>query len=329
MRDYASNGQVFRLEPGGTLTNMHSFTGGPDGAGPVAPLAEAADGSSTAPPTREDSATQAWCIGSYPLPERRPSPSSFRPRGEPPGGASVRVIGTHFQPGASAAFGGLAFPVALDADSRTVIALAPALAPGSISDAAVTNTDATTSTLAKAWFADFLDVDSPISSTTSSKRSSRAGITAGCGSGNYCRERGSHARADGRVPPEGQARRRPRSPAGHRHRFPRRARAPSRPTGSRSSPAWASRAAAAAATTARPTPVTRAQMAVFLLKTSLGSGYVPPVVARIFERRRARRLRRRLDRRPLRPRHHRRLHARLRCSTAPPTRTRADRWPFS
>jgi len=29
-------------------------------------------------------------------------------------------------------------------------------------------------------------------------------------------------------------------------------------------------------------PVTRAQMAVFLLKTSLGTGYVPPVVAQIF-----------------------------------------------
>ncbi len=55
--------------------------------------------------------------------------------------------------------------------------------------------------------------------------------------------------------------------------------------------------------------VTRAQMAVFLLKTLLGTGYVPPVVASGLRGRPAREFRGRLDQRPCRARNLRRLPA--------------------
>ena len=79
---------------------------------------------------------------------------------------------------------------------------------------------------------------------------SRHGITAGCGGGPSA-PTPRHARADGRLPAQGRARRGLRASAGDRHGLRRRApSAPSPPTGSRSSPRSASPAAAATATTA-------------------------------------------------------------------------------
>ena len=86
-----------------------------------------------------------------------------------------------------------------------------------------------------------------------------------------------HARADGRVPSQGRARLELRAALLHGplHRR-RRARADSPSTGSSSSPSRASRAVAAAPTICPNNPVRRDQMAVFLLKASEGSSYVPP-----------------------------------------------------
>ena len=123
---------------------------------------------------------------------------------------------------------------------------------------------------------DFLDVPPSNLFHTYVVAVARNGITAGCGGGNYCgtspitraqmavfllkAEHGSVLRTAGV--------RRARSPTS-------RARAPS-PTGSSSSPTRASRAVAATATTAPTTRSRASQMAVFLLKTSEGSAYVPP-----------------------------------------------------
>ena len=86
-----------------------------------------------------------------------------------------------------------------------------------------------------------------------------------------------HARADGRLPPEVEVRLGPHPAAVHGHRLHRRSlhgrhvRSLDRGArGARRSPA-----AVAAATIAPATPVTRQQMAVFLLKALEGSTYVP------------------------------------------------------
>ena len=76
-------------------------------------------------------------------------------------------------------------------------------------------------------------------------------------------------------------------------------------------------AAAAAATTARRPPVTRAQMAVFLLKAEHGSSYVPPACAGIFAGRSLPVAVRRLDRAARRRRNHGRLRRRGLLSVQP------------
>ena len=106
-------------------------------------------------------------------------------------------------------------------------------------------------------------------------------ITGGCGGGNYCPTTVTRAQMavfllkavfGAGVP----------AAAGHRTVFadvP--CRSSSSPPGSSTSRPKASREAAATATTARP-PVTRAQMAVFLLKAEHGSSYTPPPCAGVF-----------------------------------------------
>ena len=109
-----------------------------------------------------------------------------------------------------------------------------------------------------------------------------AGITGGCGGGNYCPDLSRPPRPDGRLPAQVRARLRLRAAGLHR-------------ASSTTSPARAfrrldraarrrgrDRRAAAPTSTARRQSVTRAQMAVFLLKTSEGSGYVPPPATGIF-----------------------------------------------
>ena len=287
---------------------MHTFSGGPDGDGPALPADRRTRTEiCTARPTRAASATRVSSSGSFPPRQPPPWPSVFPTSGRAAGGASVRVGGTHFQSSAGASFGGLASLAVLGADSRTVIALAPALAPGSVSDMTVTNLDATTATLSRAWFADFLDVDSLNLFHDDVEAIVRAGITAGCGSGNYCVVGVRHARADGRLPSQGKARRRPRSAPGDRNRLPRRPRGLLR-----------RRLDRGARVARRHLRLRRRQLLPGRLRHAGADGRLPAQdLARLrlrpagrgadLRRRRARRLCRRLDQRPLRPRHHRRL----------------------
>ena len=109
------------------------------------------------------------------------------------------------------------------------------------------------------------------------------GVTGGCGGGNYCPD-ASVTRAQmavfllkgklgaSHVPP----------PATGTVFSDVHGGDPSPPTGSSSWPASRSREAAAAATTVPNNPVTRAQMAVFLLKAEHGSAYTPPACTGIF-----------------------------------------------
>ena len=119
-----------------------------------------------------------------------------------------------------------------------------------------------------------------------------------------------HARADGGLPAEGEARRRPTCRRRARASSPTCPARASSPTGSRSSPPKASPAAAAAANYCPANPVTRAQMAVFLLKAKHGSAYAPPRLHRHLHRRAVPEPVRRLDRGALRRRDHRRLRRR-------------------
>ncbi|HEY1435416.1 MAG TPA: DUF1800 family protein, partial [Thermoanaerobaculia bacterium] len=126
------------------------------------------------------------------------------------GGTPVNLVGNQFLPAATVTIGGSG--VSAIVNSSTLIkATSPSLAAGSLYDIVVNN-GGPASVLSKGWFSDFGDVSQASAFHAPVETIIRDGITSGCGGGNYC---------------------------------------PS-------------------------SPVTRAQMAVFLLRAEHGSGYVPP-----------------------------------------------------
>ncbi len=103
-------------------------------------------------------------------------------------GTAVVVTGTNFVSGATAAIGGVAATGVVVQDAATIQATTPApLSPGSLNDVAVTNPDAQSGSLVKGWFADFTDVAAGDPFHDYVEKLVRNGVTAGCGSGNYCR----------------------------------------------------------------------------------------------------------------------------------------------
>jgi uncharacterized repeat protein (TIGR03803 family) len=135
------------------------------------------------------------------------------------GGTDVTITGTGFANQATVALSG-SFATNVDiVNDTTIHATTPNLAPGQLHDLAVTNTDQSIGFMERAWLADFLDVPQADIFHDYVEAIVRAGITAGCGGGNYCRD----------------------------------------------------------------SSVTRAQMAVFLLKAKHGQFYLPPDCTGVFD----------------------------------------------
>ncbi|HEX4438845.1 MAG TPA: S-layer homology domain-containing protein [Thermoanaerobaculia bacterium] len=207
-------------------------------------------------------------------------PFTISPRSGPSsGGTTVTVAGTDFQPSATLTIGGQA-GAGVSVDSATQItASTPALAPGTINDVVVTNPDATAGTITGGWISDFLDVPDTNIFYSYVTRLVANGVTAGCGGGNYC-VTASITRAQmavfllkGKlgvcyVPPAATGTVFADVPA---NGF---------------AAAWIEDLSARGITGGcgggnycPAAPVTRAQMAVFLLKTSLGTAYAPPAAS--------------------------------------------------
>ena len=192
------------------------------------------------------------------------------------GGTPVVVTGTKFQPGAALTMGGVAAGSVTVGSASSITATAPALAPGTVNDVVVSNPDSGQAVLAAAWTTDFLDVppSDPFHAYILSVL--RNGVSAGCGNGNYCPQ-AAVTRAQMAVFLV-------RAKFGGTYEPP-----PASGTVFGDVPADGFAAAfieqlAALGVTSGcgggnycpDAIVTRAQMAVFLLKTSLGEGYVPP-----------------------------------------------------
>ncbi len=144
-----------------------------------------------------------------------PTVGAISPTSGPAGsGTAATVTGTNFVDGATVTIGAMSATGVVVQDAATIQLTTPVLGPGTLNDVVVTvnNPDPQMATLAKGWFADFLDVPAGDQFHDYVEKLVRNGVTAGCGSGNYCRN----------------------------------------------------------------DAVTRAQMAVFLLKSALGSNHVPP-----------------------------------------------------
>ena len=130
----------------------------------------------------------------------------------------MTLTGANFLPGATATVGGVPATGVSVPDSTHVLATIPSLPAGTLDDVTVTNPGGLSGTLAAGWLADFLDVPQGDRFHDYVGTVFRDGITAGCGAGAYCPDN----------------------------------------------------------------PVTRAQMAVFLLKAKHGAGFVPPPCTGIF-----------------------------------------------
>jgi uncharacterized repeat protein (TIGR03803 family) len=273
-------GTVYRFDPPGTVTILYDL-GEREGGGNLSALIEASDGllygTSDAGGINGRGTVFRVNLGAA----ADPTIAAIQPAsGRAAGGRSVVIAGTHFSVDATAALGGAAFNP-LVVDSGTILAVTPPLAPGSLNDVVVTNPGPLTATLAAAFFADFLDVDDAHPFHDFVESIVRAGITAGCGGGNYCPSapvsraqmavfllKAEHGASY--VPPQCNG------------MFPD-VTCPSpfadwieqlaneNITGGCGSGLYCPAA-----------PVTRAQMAVFLLKTLLGSSYVPPGAAGTF-----------------------------------------------
>jgi hypothetical protein len=199
------------------------------------------------------------------------------------GGTAVTIEGTDFDPAATLAIGGApAAGVVIDSATQ-ISAVTPTLLPGTINDVTVSNPDGSTGTISGGFVADFLDVPDSHNFYAFVTRLVANGVTVGCGGGNYC-VGNSITRAQMAV-------------------FLLKGKlgvcyAPPPATGAVFTDVttdtfaadWiedlAARGITGGCSGGNYCPfaaVTRAQMAVFLLKTLLGSSYVPPAAAGVFE----------------------------------------------
>ena len=187
------------------------FVGAPGNTYGFASVARDAVGNEEALPAGADASTNA----------ANPSPivDALEPSSGPAGGTSVAFTGDGFLAGLSLTVGGVSATNVAVTDPQTADATFPGLAAGTLNDVTATNTGGCGWTFPRAWFADFLDVDQAHPFHRFVENIFRQGITAGCATpGSYC-------------------------PAN---------------------------------------PVTRAQMAVFLLKSKYGAAFVPPPATGVF-----------------------------------------------
>jgi hypothetical protein len=226
-------------------------------------------------------ALDASLVGPPPPPP--PAPTVFQitpPSGAAAGGSGMDITGSGYVAGATVTVGGAAATAAV-LDPGTIAAEAPPLSPGTLNDLTVTNPDTSSVTVPQAWLADFLDVPQPDIFHPFVERIFRLGITAGCGGGNFCRNDAvtrqqmavfliKAENGPGYVPP---------ACSGLFADAP----CPGLFTD------WIEQLAAEGITAGcgggnfcPNSPVTRQQMAVFLLKAEHGAGYLPAACAGIF-----------------------------------------------
>ena len=198
------------------------------------------------------------------------------------GGVPVVISGASFENGAQVTIGGVPATGELVPNPAEITATTPALAPGTAHDVVVTIPGHSDLTLPGGFFADFLDVDGAHMFHDDVVSIAKAGVTAGCGGGLYC-PASAVTRAQmaafllkakfgsSHTPPPATGSAFADVPADHPFA------------------AWIEELAALEVTEGcgggnycPEDAVTRAQMAVFLLKMEEGSAYTPPAAAGVF-----------------------------------------------
>ena len=276
-------GTVFRTDLLGNFEVVHAFVG-TDGSSPYGGLLEASDG------TLYGAANTGGFGGGgvvyrLAIAAAAASVTAIDPvSGRAAGGTPVAITGEHLYGVSVVTIGGAAATAPAVRDQGQIFTVSPALQAGTLNDVTVGGPEIRENagpTLAAAWFADFNDVPQDDIFHAYIETIFRAGITAGCGGGNYClndavrrdqmavfllkAEHGSDY-----VPPAC-------TPVFADVACP----------GTFAD--WIGQLVTEGVTAGcgggnycPSSPVTRAQMAVFLLKTKDGSSYVPPPAVGVF-----------------------------------------------
>ncbi len=269
-------GTVFRLDKNGEETVVHSFgSGGSDGEAPDSALLEASDGllyGSTVNGGAYGGGTLFRVDPAATLPVLAVSPTS----GSPGGGTVVLITGEGFQPGATVRIGTAPALAAATLGAADIQVTTPFLSGGTLNHVFVTNRTARKARSRARGFRTSTTCRRKIPRTPLSRRSSGPGSPRAAGAAPFCRlfdvPRAQMAvfmlRALlGRYYP---------APAtGTVSSWTSQPTASPRP-GSRISPPAASRRGAETDIYCPTATFRRSQMAVFLLKTLLGSSYTPP-----------------------------------------------------
>jgi uncharacterized repeat protein (TIGR03803 family) len=211
----ANSGVVYRMDLAGNYTVLASVADVGIGHSPASELLEGTDGKLYGTTTYGG----AGLLGSIYTIDLTQKADSITPSSGPAaGGTPVTIGGAGFVAGAAVVIGSASATGVGVPDATHVTATTPSNNPGTLNHVKVVLPDTTTIILNNGWFADFLDVPQADIFHSYVEKVFRNGITAGCGGGNYCRNNA----------------------------------------------------------------VTRAQMAVFLLKSEHGSDYVPPSCTGVF-----------------------------------------------
>jgi uncharacterized repeat protein (TIGR03803 family) len=208
----ASYGTIYRIDFSGTGFSVVHGLASADGLDPAGTLIQTSDGALVGT-TQLGGPLHGGVVFRLGLPPSTLAVSGTAPASGPAaGGIPVAIAGSAFVAGATATIGGADAPVTSLVDPTNLLVTTPALQPGTLNAVTVTLPDMSSATLPAVFLADFSDVAGADIFHDTVETIFRDGITAGCGGGVYCRN----------------------------------------------------------------DPVTRAQMAVFLLKSKNGAGYVPP-----------------------------------------------------
>jgi uncharacterized repeat protein (TIGR03803 family) len=275
-------GTLFRMDTAGAITTLHAFHS-TDGAGPRG-LIQASDG------MLYGTAVQRGPLGSeggvvFRLSNAGVAVNDIEPdSGRADGGVAVTILGGGFSDNATVVVGGVAGTEPSVLDKTFLYFATPELSPGTLNDVLVTvpnSAGAATAVKIGAFLADFVDVPQLDPFHDYVERIFRNGITAGCAPGSYCPQEAvtraqmavfllKSKHGSGFVPPACQGL-----------------------FGDVPCPSlfadWIEQLAAEGVTAGcgdgnycPNTPVTRAQMSVFLLKAKHGSSYAPPACTDVF-----------------------------------------------